>query len=751
MYFRANFITFVYPAQLKNSMKKSSSNMQLEGLYHKMVQEVQDYAILLIDIDGTIENWNLGAEKIKGYTADEIIGSNFRVFYTAEAQKNLEPEKLLQQASDTGRVSDEGWRVKKDGTLFWASVVITALHDENNGVIGFSKVTKDLTEKRNVDLELKLQAELFDIIPDGIIYGKRDLTIVKLNRAAEYLFETPSFAAVGRKMYDIVTNDMNEEVRQEARKMLWEGKGIWTGEANFTTPHGKKTCVLITLKALTSTNNTGADWVGIYTDISRLKTTQQRLETALDGMVAGVWDWNPNELTGWWSPRYLELLGYEQGEIKPEAGTLQSLLHPDDAPIIFEAIRQHFLVPESFERRARYKLKNGTYRWFSVTGKTKFDASGKALNMTGTIIDIHDKKIAEELIEDQSALIQMAPDGIVYGSLDNKIISLNESAEKLLEVSNEEARGHNIDDFLQVKIIGTNREQVRNDLADKGYSRHEAELTNLKGKKYIVLTSVKTVNNIPGHGPGWIAIYNDISPLKLNDELKAANDYLEQLAFISAHDIKSPIHTLSSLTYFLLKSEKLDDKDREMLVMQHNVIEQMQRTNLALNDILKLRKGLLSKNTMHTQTLPLPVIVNNVVHALHNDIERAGASINIKLQHVAHITFPFYYLQSVFHNLITNALKFSDVARPLVITIDGKETADNTFWFTVADNGLGFDVERTRPKLFGIFKRFHPGTEGTGVGLHITKSIVDAYGGHITVTSAPGAGTTFKITFKKTL
>ena len=74
--------------------------MQLEGLYHKMVQEVQDYAILLIDIDGTIENWNLGAEKIKGYTADEIIGSNFRVFYTAEAQKNLEPEKLLQQASD---------------------------------------------------------------------------------------------------------------------------------------------------------------------------------------------------------------------------------------------------------------------------------------------------------------------------------------------------------------------------------------------------------------------------------------------------------------------------------------------------------------------------------------------------------------------------------------------------------------------------------------------------------------------------
>ena len=122
-----------------------------EERYHKMIAEVQDYAILLLNKNGIIQNWNVGAEIIKGYKASEIIGKNFRQFYTPEDIKDKLPDRLLKAAEETGKASSEGWRKRKDGTLFWASVVITALHDENGILIGFSKVTRDLTERKKYE------------------------------------------------------------------------------------------------------------------------------------------------------------------------------------------------------------------------------------------------------------------------------------------------------------------------------------------------------------------------------------------------------------------------------------------------------------------------------------------------------------------------------------------------------------------------------------------------------------------------
>ncbi|MGZ5191337.1 MAG: PAS domain S-box protein, partial [Flavisolibacter sp.] len=132
--------------KIKNSQLKSS-----EERYHKMVEEVEDYAIILLDKDGIIQNWNKGAEKIKGYSDHEIIGKSFYNFYLPEDRQNELPQKLLQQARDKGKAIHEGWRLRKDGTLFWGSIVLTALHDQENNIIGFSKVTRDLTERKTAE------------------------------------------------------------------------------------------------------------------------------------------------------------------------------------------------------------------------------------------------------------------------------------------------------------------------------------------------------------------------------------------------------------------------------------------------------------------------------------------------------------------------------------------------------------------------------------------------------------------------
>ncbi|HET7453329.1 MAG TPA: PAS domain-containing sensor histidine kinase, partial [Thermoanaerobaculia bacterium] len=124
---------------------------QTEERFRLLVERVQDYAIFMLDPEGRITSWNIGAERIKGYSADEVIGRHFSIFYLPEDVATDKPGKNLRVAIAEGRVEEEGWRVRKDGTRFWADVVITALFGEDGTLQGFAKVTRDLTQKRRIE------------------------------------------------------------------------------------------------------------------------------------------------------------------------------------------------------------------------------------------------------------------------------------------------------------------------------------------------------------------------------------------------------------------------------------------------------------------------------------------------------------------------------------------------------------------------------------------------------------------------
>ena len=117
-------------------------------LHRLLVESVEDYAIFALDPDGYILSWNAGAERLKGYRADEVIGKHFSIFYPQEKVAEQFPQFELREAARNGRFEDEGWRVRKDGSRFWANVVITALRDKTGKLLGFAKVTRDLTERR---------------------------------------------------------------------------------------------------------------------------------------------------------------------------------------------------------------------------------------------------------------------------------------------------------------------------------------------------------------------------------------------------------------------------------------------------------------------------------------------------------------------------------------------------------------------------------------------------------------------------
>lgn len=137
----------------------STATLESEGIFRLLVDNVRDYAIILLNPKGIVARWSPGAERIKGYRSAEIVGKHLSCFYTPEAIQRGLPDRELSTAEKEGRYEDEGWRVRKDGTQFWANVVLTALRGEDGTLLGFGKITRDLTERRQAEERIQQQTK----------------------------------------------------------------------------------------------------------------------------------------------------------------------------------------------------------------------------------------------------------------------------------------------------------------------------------------------------------------------------------------------------------------------------------------------------------------------------------------------------------------------------------------------------------------------------------------------------------------
>ena len=144
--------------------------MQIDAnIFELLIETVRDYAVFVLDTEGNVATWNAGARLLKGYQREEIIGQHFSTFYTEKAKKMQWPQYELKMATLEGRFEDEGWRVRKDGSRFWANVIITAMRDEHGTLLGFSKITRDLTARRHSEEMLRQSEERFRLLVEGVV------------------------------------------------------------------------------------------------------------------------------------------------------------------------------------------------------------------------------------------------------------------------------------------------------------------------------------------------------------------------------------------------------------------------------------------------------------------------------------------------------------------------------------------------------------------------------------------------------
>ncbi len=259
--------------------------------FRLLVESIEDYAIFLLDPQGNVSSWNPGAERIKGYRAEEIIGRHFSVFYPSEDVDRRKPQSELQVAARDGRFEEEGWRLRKGGTRFWADVVLTAIRDERGRVIGFGKVTRDLTERKWGEEEKF--GKMFRLCPVPLaIVTLAEGRFVEANEAYVRLVGYPREELIGRTVAEVNIHPQAEQ-RTALMKAIESGQKVRNVEGVLRSKSGEERSVLHSAELIeVGENPCMVTAVQDVTEIKRLEDAVREASTPVlrvrEGLLIGA-------------------------------------------------------------------------------------------------------------------------------------------------------------------------------------------------------------------------------------------------------------------------------------------------------------------------------------------------------------------------------------------------------------------------------------------------------------------------------
>ena len=379
--------------------------------FEAAVATIRDYAIFLLDASGHIQTWNEGAQAIKGYSADEIIGSHFSRFYPQERIDHGWPAYELKRASEDGRFEDYSWRVRKDGSLFWANVVITAVRDKEDRLLGFVKVTRDFTERRAHEQELKQSEERFRLLVDGV----QDYAIFMLDPNGRVA--TWNAGATNLKGYqadEIIGSHISRFYEPEAVKRAWPNyelktataEGRFEDEGWRVRKDGSRFWANVIITALRDRTGSLVGFSKITRDLTERKEHERQIadsEERFRLLVEGVTDYaivmlDHGGAISSWNGGAAAITGYGPAEIM---GKHFSHLYTSEDVRQSTPWRQ--LVQASEKGRASDEgwrvRKDGSQFWASAAITALYDSEGQHRGYVQVMQDLTERRHAENLAE----------------------------------------------------------------------------------------------------------------------------------------------------------------------------------------------------------------------------------------------------------------------------------------------------------------------------------------------------------------
>ncbi|HVX48809.1 MAG TPA: PAS domain S-box protein [Chitinophagaceae bacterium] len=394
-------------------------------IFSILVENVKDYAIFIVDVDGNINTWNKGAENIKGYSADEIKGKNIAIFYTQKDVESGVPQHNLQQAALHGRYENEGWRVRKDGSQFWANVVFTSLYDAGGLLKGYAKITRDITDKKLAQDAYKHQASLLEISADAIFSFNAANRLQSWNKAAENIYGYTAAEVIHRDVVETIKPVMDDDTRMQLRQQV-NDKGFWSGEVIHTARYGVQVPVYISVAVQRNSNGEIEEYVCICRDISAKKAEEEKLrkmqeelekltQSKLTASLKDLADYkyaldkssivaitNQKGIIQYVNENFCHISGYSRQElIGKDHRIVNSGYHSK------EFIRNLWVTIAGgnvWKGELKNKAKSGNYYWVDTTIVPFLNDEGKPYQYIAIRADITSRKAAEEelqLLNDQ--------------------------------------------------------------------------------------------------------------------------------------------------------------------------------------------------------------------------------------------------------------------------------------------------------------------------------------------------------------
>lgn len=447
--------------------------------YRLMVDSVADYAIIMLDTAGHVLSWNKGAQNIKGYTSGEIIGRHFSAFYPPDEVESGRPDQILVMAANNGKFEEESWRIRKDGSRFFASVVITALHDGEGRLTGFAKVTRDISERHRYEAALKeanerleervkeRTARLFEekelaqvmlqSIGDAVLTTDAHGRINFLNSIAEELTGWTTAAARGQPIISIlrmVNETTREPVSNPVEEAIRENRIVEL--ANHTiliARDGREIFIEDSAAPVRGLDGKMVGAIMVFHDVSRrkkaekaLRTSEETFRTTFEFAPTGMCQIAMDGTFLLANPSLANMLGYSLEELYQIKA--HQLVHPEDVAGDIQGAAQLISGEiDVFQRIKRHVRKDQSICWSNVSASLVRNDRGEPAYLIATVADITERKKAEQALAEAnhqvSNILESITDAFFAVDNDWRVTYVNHQAEVTLARSAEQLLGKN--------------------------------------------------------------------------------------------------------------------------------------------------------------------------------------------------------------------------------------------------------------------------------------------------------------------